>query len=351
MPFVEHQAVYIVSVVAHTRDWIGEHGDVERVELVAVLLLVELRRASVRGDDDVARPRREIECHADRSPAVADHDDLLALAVVTVAVGAHVRVRAVDVLHARDVGPDVAQSDRQEQPVRGDAIAALQAEQKRVVVVQLGAQHDGVAQMDADRAARVSSARTQLGRRNAVESEVSVDPARVPIARITAVDQRDGMEIAPQPCRRAQPGGAAADNRDLEVCVSRPTRTWPRKRQERFPLESGRVAMVRLRYSSAHGAGRKLVEQLQRCAIGRGDVGNRLDRIHLRARIVRVSEAECVAGFVTNDAGEAVGRNGPSGAVVNGDENLRGLEPSMLIVCATCTRRAGRLPPGTVRST
>ena len=154
----------LAPVVAHARDRIGEHGDVERVELVAVLLFVELRGTPVRADDDVARPRREVERHADRSAPVADHDDLLALTVEAVAVGADVRVRAVDVLDAGHVGPHVAQSDRQQQPVRRDASAALQAEQKRVVVLQLGAQHDGVAHVNSEpsdtRAVRAHAARS-----------------------------------------------------------------------------------------------------------------------------------------------------------------------------------------------
>src|SRR6478609_1184253 len=135
--------------MVHAADRRLDHGDVQRVELVAVLLEIEVRRLAVRADDDVARPRAEVEGHADGFPSRADDDDLLVDALAAVAVGADMRGVAVDAVEPWYVGPDVLQADREEQPARAEHLAARERELEGVLVVAHDALTHGIAQLDA----------------------------------------------------------------------------------------------------------------------------------------------------------------------------------------------------------
>ena len=95
---------------------LGEHRNVQCVELLAVLGKIEGLRLAICADDDVAAPRREVECHPHCLPATADDHDLLSPRLVAVAVGADVRARAEGVRQSGNVRPDVADADSEEEP-------------------------------------------------------------------------------------------------------------------------------------------------------------------------------------------------------------------------------------------
>src|SRR6185437_8063653 len=109
--------------------------------------------------------------------------------------------------------------------------------------------------------ADLASTLAKLGRPHALESEIAVDAARFPVARITAVDERDAVKVARRPDRSAQSGRAAAHDADVERPL-RSLRHATGESQERFrhrprsprrlqtsitaarPAEAGREAAV-----------------------------------------------------------------------------------------------------------
>src|SRR6185437_15800795 len=135
---------------------------------------------------------------------------------VAVAVGADVRIGAVDVLEPRDVRPHVANPDREQQPPRHHTLAPFERQAELLVGAAFRAQYDRVDQLDAERAADFPSARAKLGRPHALEPEIAVNAAGFPVAWIAAVDERDAVEIARRPDRSAQPGGTTAHDADVE---------------------------------------------------------------------------------------------------------------------------------------
>src|SRR6478752_6162396 len=192
--------------MVHAADRRLDHGDVQRVELVAVLLEIEVRRLAVRADDYVARPRAEVEGHADGFPSRADDDDLLVDALAAVAVGADMRGVAVDAVEPWYVGPDVLQ-------------AARERELEGVLVVAHDALTHGIAQLDASRSCLVAAGAAKLGRPDAGKAEKSVDPACLPVARVTRIHEHDVVEITRQPDARAQAGRAAANDCHIEASI------------------------------------------------------------------------------------------------------------------------------------
>src|SRR5207249_11785444 len=109
-------ATVLLSHASHLR---GYHWDVERVESTTILrLVVDPRWLTVRADDDVARPRHEIQRHPDSLASCADHDGSLAPRLVAVAVGADVRGLTVDSLEPRNGRPHVLEPDREQEPRR-----------------------------------------------------------------------------------------------------------------------------------------------------------------------------------------------------------------------------------------
>ena len=76
-PADEIERVHVGAAVAHAGDGRLDHRDIERVELLAVLRQVEIRRLAIGADDDLARPGGEVERHAHRLPALSDDHDFL----------------------------------------------------------------------------------------------------------------------------------------------------------------------------------------------------------------------------------------------------------------------------------
>ena len=74
-----------------------------------------------------------------------------------------------------------------------------------------------VNQLGAECPACLAAFAAQLGWADVVETEIAVDAASLPIARITAVDHADRMQIARGPDRRAESGRSAANDRDVEI--------------------------------------------------------------------------------------------------------------------------------------
>src|SRR5262245_15092667 len=134
-----------------------DHRDVQRVELVAVLLKIEVRRLAVRADDDVARPGSEVERHRDRLSSRADDDDFLVDALAAVAVGADGRRVAVHAVEAWYVGPDVLQADREEQTARANHVATLEGQLEGILVVTHDSFAEGIAKLDAPPACFVAT--------------------------------------------------------------------------------------------------------------------------------------------------------------------------------------------------
>src|SRR5439155_3828641 len=165
----------------------------------------------VRADDDVRRPCRETERHSDGVAAVADDDHSLTARLVAVTVRADVRVGAVHVRKAWDVRPDVAQAGRQEQAAHRQPISALEAKIKAFLAGPIGAQHDSLAQDDTIVATGFAASRAQLRWLNGRQAEIAVDSARLPVARIAAVDEEDRVEIARRPDGRGQTRGSSTD--------------------------------------------------------------------------------------------------------------------------------------------
>jgi hypothetical protein len=209
-----------VAAIPDARNRVGENADVVRVELVAVLRRIDVGWAAVGADDDVARPRREVQRHRHGLSAGTDHGDPFAARIEAVAIRAHVRVGAVNVLQTGNVGPHVAQSDREQEPVGGEAPAPFHAHDEAIVVPVVGAEDQAVAQRDSELAAGLPPAPAQIGGAHTRQPEIAVDAERLPVARVAAVDDHHGVEIARQPDRRAQPGGSSADDRYVVVLAS-----------------------------------------------------------------------------------------------------------------------------------
>jgi len=268
----EHEAVNSIALAADARDRLREHGNVQRVELPAVLRLVEIRRPAVGANDDVVRPGGEIERHSHSAPAVPDDDDLFAPRLVAVAVGTDVRVGSVDMVESRNIRPHVADTDRQQQSSYDPPTAALEADHELVVGGLLDAEHDRVDEIDAERAADLSSTRAKLWRANPFETEDSIDPACLPVSRIAAVDQKDRVQITRRPDRRRQSRRSAADDPNIET---------RRAIRVGHAAGSGKNDALRL----ADRSWQQVIQESQRRTVGEGDVVRHLDGEHLRRRI------------------------------------------------------------------
>src|SRR6185503_2170001 len=79
----------------------------------------------------------------------------------------------------------------------------------------LGMQHDTIDKLHPKLAAGVTTARAQFGRTNALEAEETVDAARLPVARVAAVDEHDRMQISRGPNGRRKSRGPAAHDADV----------------------------------------------------------------------------------------------------------------------------------------
>ena len=199
----------------HAGDRRFEHGNVQRVELLAVFRPIEVGGRATGADDDVARPGGEIEGDADGFSSLADDDDLFANALVAVAVGADVRVRAVDLLKPRNIRPHVAQPDGEQEPPRADLAAAGENELELFLPAAGGQLADRVDQLHAVFARFVASQPAQLRGLDAGMAEKTVDTACFPVARIARVDEYDAMQVAREPDAGGKPRGSASDDGDV----------------------------------------------------------------------------------------------------------------------------------------
>ena len=85
-----------------------------------------------------------------------------------------------------------------------------------IVVVARDALTHGIHDPDAALPRLVPPEAAELRRPDVGMAEESVDAARLPVARISRIDEDHGVEIARQPDARGEPGRTTADDRDVE---------------------------------------------------------------------------------------------------------------------------------------
>ena len=216
----------------HADDRRLEHRDVECVELLAVLIEIEVGGRAVGADDDVASPRGEVERESYGFASLSDHDDFLSDALVTVAVGADVRARAIHTFESGNVGPHVLESDGKQQPSRVDLPTITEDEIEVLLVVAGDAFTHSVHEFDAELSCLVASHAAQLRGTNARMAKKAIDTARLPVAWVAGVDEDDAMEVAGEPHARAESSGTSADDGDVVPrCLVHMTRAGQEERR------------------------------------------------------------------------------------------------------------------------
>ena len=117
----------------------------------------------------------------------------------------------ITLLEPGNGGPDILDADCEQNSVgfeRGSVAKADGEQLTRFIDRRIDdTAHELNAEFDALRVTQLA----QLGRADALVTEIAADAARLPVARIAGVDDDDLVEIAGEPERGAESGGAAAN--------------------------------------------------------------------------------------------------------------------------------------------
>jgi hypothetical protein len=108
---------------------------------------------------------------------------------------------AVAAVEARDIRPEILDSNREQNSSGFDLCFVAQANLERLARQVDCVIDDAIDEVNAELCALRSSERAELGRANALVAEVAVYAAGFPIARITGIDDYDFVEIASEPER------------------------------------------------------------------------------------------------------------------------------------------------------
>ena len=108
---------------------------------------------------------------------------------------------AVAALESWNLGPEILDADREQNPVGFDRHSVAKADREQLASLVRRSIDDAVHKVDAELRGLSSSKRAKLGRANALVPKVAVYATGFPIAGIAGIDDYDFMEVASEPER------------------------------------------------------------------------------------------------------------------------------------------------------
>src|SRR5687768_18496237 len=122
---------------------------------------------------------------------------------------------AVAAVEPGDLRPHILDPDRQQEALRGEGPPAVERRDEAILLFLSNRAHATIDQLRSVAGSLGAAALTQLGWGDAVQSQIAVDPARLPVARVAGIDDDHGVQIAREKERAGEPSRPPADDGDV----------------------------------------------------------------------------------------------------------------------------------------